>query len=88
MEIIHPDLVAGRTVMARDERDNPIGPAQIVAATSGTVTLRMAGAEATLPAEALLAYHPQVGLRLITSSLGPIVLARLAAGQAAPVEEL
>jgi hypothetical protein len=79
VDIIHPDLVAGRTIAVCDERENPLGTMRVVAATSAVLTLDVRGVQVDLPAEALLHYNPQgPGLQLIASSLGPDALRRLA----------
>lgn len=81
MHAIHPDLVAGRDVPSRDERENPLGTLRVIAATTHTVTLGLGDAQAELPADALLGYNQRDGLTLTLSRLGPTMLAALAARQ-------
>ncbi len=79
MDIVHPDLVAGCRVTLRDERDNPIGSASVRAATLTTLTLRIADSEVELSAAAILRYSRRDGIAIAPGSLGPAILAKLAA---------
>ena len=68
MHVVHPSLVAGMPVTARDERHNPLGTLTVVAATTTTITLGLGRVRCTLPAYALLSFDAE-GLTLIAGHL-------------------
>ena len=80
MHVVHPQLVAGITVHVRDERDNPLGTLQVVAATISTLTLGVGPHRIVLDPDALLVYDTN-GLALVAGRLGPTILAALHASR-------
>lgn len=77
MDVVHPDLVPGKTVQVRDERDNPLAAMRVVAATTTALTLQVRQVRCTLSPGSLISYSERDGLAIIAGQLSDEMLALL-----------